>query len=101
MANLQAFQPQGYTYLGATSYTTGGTASVQGAYVYNASTAQVYLAFGTSSVQAAVATTSLVANGLGMPSSSVQKFTVPPNCWVSAATSLGSGAVYITLGFGT
>lgn len=74
------------------------------AYVANGSTAAVYLAFGSSTVQAAQATTALPSVGLQLPSSASRCFSVGPNPsnagWVSAVTSAGAALVFVTPGIG-
>lgn len=116
MANLQAFMPQGYsalvaatsstayasTPLGSSSPTTAGHSGIQGCLVYNSATMPVYVAFApTSAVQAACPTTDLPATGCCVGSSQSQIFSIPPNAWISAATSGSSGVIRVTPGFGT
>lgn len=105
-----AFLPLGNTVLVAASSSTAGTPTQwntgnnSGCWVANGSTIGVYLAFGTSLVQAAQPTTTLPCPGLALPSSSAKAFTVGPNVtnygWISAVTSAGSALVYVTPGLG-
>lgn len=102
-----AFQPQGTTKLIAASSSTASTATQvstggnQGMWVVNASTATlpVYVAVGSSDVQAACPTTGTPAQGLCIPAQTGKNITTPPGGWLSAATSAGSASVFATPGF--
>lgn len=102
------FQPSGNTCLvvgssstasAATQVSTGGQF---GMHVVNASTASlpVYVAAGSSSVQAACPTTSVPAGGLCIPAGQYVNLLTPPAGWLSVATSGGSAFVFATPGLG-
>lgn len=103
---LTGFQPMGTTKLVAASSSTASTptqvstGSQQGMHVVNASTATlcVYVAAGTSTVQAACPTTDTPAYGLCIPAQDYVNITTPPGGWLSAATSAGAAAVFATPG---
>jgi hypothetical protein len=106
MANT-AFQPSGTTKLIAASSSTAGgevtqvsTGGQQGMYVFNGSTGSqpVYVAAGSSSVQAAVPTTAVPANGTPIPPLQGRNIATPPAGWLSAVTSAGSVNVFATPG---
>lgn len=103
-----AFQPQGPTVLiAATSSTAGAersqvcTGSQQGMHVVNTSTASVpvYVAAGSSTVQAACPTTALPANGLCIPAQASVNLATPPGGYLSAVTSAGAVSVFATPGY--
>lgn len=101
-----AFLPMGNTVLIAATSSTASTPTQvstghqQGMYVVNASTAglPVYIAFGSSSVQAACPTTAVPCVGLCLQPGQGQPFVTPPAGWLSAATSGGSASVFATPG---
>lgn len=103
---LTAFQPQGPTKLVAATSSTASlatqvcTGSQQVMRVVNASTGtlNVYVAAGTSSVQAACPTTAVPCEGVCIPAQSYVNLTVPPAGWLSAATSGSSCNVFATAG---
>jgi len=107
---LNPFQPLGNTRLVAASSSTAGTPTQvcpggeQGLFVSNPSTVSIYLALGSSSVQAAMPTTSVPAAGLCLPSGQHRTLRVPGSNygWLSAVTSAGSAApgLFATPGVG-
>ena len=104
---ITAFQPSNAnTQLIAATSSTASVAtqvcagSQQGMAVANPSTLPVYLAFGSSSVQAAVPTTAVRAPGLCLPAGNHRAFATPPAGWLSAVTSAGSANIFATPGFG-
>lgn len=103
--SFTAFQPSGNTALIAASSSTATTAtqvctgSQQGMMISNPSTVPVYVAAGTSSVQAACPTTAVPCPGLCVPNGQMRPLTTPPGGWLSAATSAGSASVFATPGF--
>lgn len=106
--SFTAFQPSGTTKLIAASSSTAGaeltqvsTGSQQGMRVVNTSTGTVpvYVAAGSSSVQAACPTTAAPATGLCIPAQGFVNLATPPGGWLSAVTSAGSVSVFATPGF--
>jgi hypothetical protein len=104
---LTAFQPSGTTKLIAASSSTAGgevtqvsTGSQQGMHIVNASTATVpvYVAAGSSTIQAACPTTNTPAQGLCIPAQGFVNLSTPPGGWLSAVTSAGTAAVFATPG---
>lgn len=89
------------TSVAATQVCTGGE---QGMFVSNPSTVAIYIAAGSSSVQAAQPTTGAPAAGLCLPPSAYRTFSNQGGNygWLSAVTSAGSAApgVFATPGFG-
>lgn len=74
-----------------------------GCWVVNGGTVPVYLAWGTSSVQANIPSTALPNTGLCMLSTMGKAFQLGPNsnvAWIDACTSAGSANVYVTPGVG-
>src|SRR5260221_10537419 len=72
----------------ASSATQVCTGNEQGLYLATISTIPIYVAVGSSSVQAACPTTATPCIGLCIPASAPpQHLTVPPQGWLSAATS--------------
>ena len=111
MSQDSAFRPAGPTVLVNASSSTAGTATqwstgnMDQVYICNGSTRAIYLAFGSSTVQAAVPTSAVPSYGVAMPSSSSRCFTFGPSIsnagWISVVTSLDSSAsVFITPGKG-
>lgn len=102
---ITAFQPMGNTALIAASSSTASTptqvstGSQQGMFVSNPSTVPVYVAAGSSSVQAAQPTTAVPCPGLCVPAGQGLPITSPPSGWLSAVTSAGSALVFATPGF--
>jgi hypothetical protein len=100
-----AFQPSGTTKLVAASSSTASTAtqvstgSQQGMFVSNPSSVPVYVAAGTSDVQAACPTTALPCVGLCIPPGRALPLATPPSGWLSAATSGGDASIFATPGF--
>lgn len=103
-----AFQPSGTTKLVAASSSTAGgevtqvsTGSQQGMRIVNTSTGTVpvYVAAGSSSIQAACPTTAAPASGLCIPAQGYVDLATPPSGWLSAVTSAGSVSVFATPGF--
>ena len=84
----------------ATQWSTGGMPTC---FVVNNGTVPVYLAWGSSTVQAQVPTTS-AAGGLALLSTLSRCFQLGPNAtnvgWVSAITTAGFANCYITPGYG-
>jgi hypothetical protein len=105
--SFTAFQPSGPTCLVAASSSTASTptqvstGNQQGMHIVNASTATlcVYVAAGSSTVQAACPTTAVPAVGLCIPAQGYVNISSPPAGWLSAATSGGSASVFATPGF--
>lgn len=102
--SLDTFLPQGNSQLiSATTTASVGlqisSGNIQGVRIRTSALA--YVAFGSSTVTALAPTTSTPANGIWLNSAAVEKFTVPPNCYVSFITSAAAGALCtITPGFG-
>lgn len=103
------FRPQGNTILVLTSSSTGqlaqqvSTSGIVETYVSNPSTVPIYIAFGSSSIAAGAPTTAIPAAGMCFPSGSGGVLATGPNPtvnWVSAVTTSGSAAVYVTPGSG-
>ena len=105
-----AFRPTGNTVLviatsstgtAATQWSTGGMPTC---FCVNASTAPVYLAWGSSLVTAGIPSTGTPIQGLVLLSTLSRCFQIGPSPsasgWVSAVTSGGSANVYITPGVG-
>jgi hypothetical protein len=104
--SITAFQPMGTTKLISVSSSTAGaevtqicTGSQQGMHIANPSTIAVYVAAGSSSIQAACPTTAVPFAGLCIPSGQERVLTTPPFGWLSAVTSAGSAQVFATPGF--
>lgn len=110
--SLDAFQPQGNTVLIAATSSTGvaptqlSTGNVMGCRLANPTTVLVYVAIGSSTVQAAAPTTAAPALGMPLqPSQPPQTFNFSPSLasnWLSAITTGGSGlpGILATPGFG-
>lgn len=102
--SLTAFQPNGNSVLVAASSSTASTptqvcaGNQQGMWIANNSTIPVYLAIGSSSIQAACPTTAVPCAGLSLPAGQCRPFTTSPAGWLSAATSAGSALVSATPG---
>lgn len=106
--SFTAFQPSGTTKLVAASSSTAGgevtqvsTGSQQGMHIVNTSTGTVpvYVAAGSSTVQAACPTTAAPAVGLCIPAQGFVHLATPPAGWLSAVTSAGAVTVFATPGF--
>ncbi len=101
----ESFRPAGNTVLVSVSSSTATTATQMAGpvlYLSNPSSIQVFVAFGTSSIQAGNPTTA-GAPGLSVPSAFAEAFNIGPSssmCWVSACTSAGSASIYLTAGTG-
>jgi hypothetical protein len=70
-----------------------------GVFVTNGSSVNIYVTFGTSTVQAAQPTTTLGCAGACFPPSAVRMLDIGPSptgSWCSAATSAGSATLYVT-----
>lgn len=76
------------------------TGSQQGMWIGNPTTSPVYIADGSSGIQAAYPTTSTPGAGLCIPAGLAGPFTVDPHGWLSAATSSGTATIFATPGFG-
>jgi hypothetical protein len=107
MASLESFQIQGNTVLVAASSSTASAATQvstggqQAAWLVNPTTSPVFVSVGvTSAIQAAVPTTSVPAPGLCITNVTPKVITIPPTCWLSAATSAGAASLFVTPGFG-
>lgn len=83
----------------ASTPTQVSTGSQQGMYLANPSTIPVYVAAGSSLVQAACPTTAVPAPGVCILPGQALALTVPPQGWLSAATSAGSASLFGTPGF--
>lgn len=104
---LNAFQPQGNTVLiAATTAPSAGvqpsTGNIQGARIANVGASVAFIAIGSSNVSASVPTTALpsTSNGIPILPNTAEVFTIPPNGYISAATTSGAASVYVTPGFG-
>lgn len=99
-----AFLPMGPTALiVATSSTASSpiqvsTGGQQGMLLTNMSTIPIYVAYGSSSVQAACPTTGVPCLGLCLPVSAAPLRLSTPAGWLSAATSAGSASLFATPG---
>lgn len=102
--SFTAFQPSGNTVLIAASSSTASTPTQvstggqQGMFISNPSTIPVYVAAGSSSIQAACPTTAVPCAGLCIPSGQTRPLTTPPSGWLSGATSAGSATIFATPG---
>lgn len=76
------------------------TGSEQGMFISNPTTSPVYIAAGSSTIAASFPTTSTPAVGACIPAGLAGPFTLPPQGWLSAATSAGSANIFATPGFG-
>lgn len=106
---MRSFQIANNTKLVAASSSTGVaatqvcTGNEQGMFVSNPSTVAVYLAFGSSTVAAAMPTTAAPALGACLPPSAARSFDTPGIYgWLSAVTSAGAAApgIFATPGYG-
>jgi len=106
---MRSFQIANATKLVAASSSTSVqatqvcTGQEQGMFVSNPSTVAIYLAVGSSTVNAAMPTTSVPAFGACLPPSGYRSFDTPgSNGWLSAVTSAGAAApgVLATPGYG-
>jgi hypothetical protein len=109
---LNAFQPSGLTKLVAASSSTSVaatqvcTGSEQGMYLTNPCTVPLYVAQGSSTVQAAQPTTGIPATGFCLPAGASRVISVPGSApatgWLSAVTSAGTAApgLFATPGLG-
>lgn len=102
---FRSFIPMGPSKLVAASSSTAGgeitqvcTGNQQGMWVANPSTVPVYVAAGSSTVQAACPTTAVPATGMCIPNGQAVPIVVPPAGWLSAVTSAGSATVFATPG---
>ena len=112
MASFESFQIQGPTVLVAASSSTASTptqvstGSQQAAWLNNPTTTPIYVTVGISSapagvtLQAAVPTTNVPTVGMCITNVSPKVISVPPTCWLSAATSAGAASLFVTPGFG-
>ena len=112
MASLESFQIQGNTVLVAASSSTASiptqvsTGGQQAAWLVNTTTSPIYVSVGISSapggvaLQAAVPTTGVPTSGLCITNVTPKVITIPPTCWLSAATSAGAASLLVTPGFG-
>ena len=107
--SLTPFQIANTTKLVAASSSTsaGGTqvstGNEQGLYLANPSTVPIYVALGSSSVQAAVPTTATPSMGLCLPAGQQRALSNPGSYgWLSAVTSAGAAVpgLYATPGVG-
>ncbi len=108
--SLNAFNQRAATAGGYTSAIVASSAgsapvqvnqgSQQGMWVANPTTLPVYIADGTSSIQASFPTTSTPGAGLCIPAGLAGPFTVDPHGYLSAATSAGTATIFATPGFG-
>lgn len=98
---LAAFFPQGLTKLVAASSSTSvaatqvSTENGAGMLLSNPSTVAVYVAIGSSAVQAAQPTTAAPAEGLCLPNGTMRWVSIKSSSdfgWVSAVTSAGTAA---------
>jgi len=106
---MRSFQIANPSKLVAASSSTGlqatqvCTGNEQGMFVSNPSTVAIYLAIGSSNVQAAMPTTGAPAYGACLPPSAARSFDTPGSLgWLSAVTSAGAAApgVIATPGYG-
>jgi len=100
--SLAAFQAQGLTYAIAAGNAAVqvSTAGQQGLYVANPNAQAVFLAFGSSAVTAAAPTTAAPSTGLCLPAGRERTYSIPPGCYMAAATTGGAATVYATPGYG-
>lgn len=104
---IGTFIPSGTSKLIAASSSTAGaevtqvcTGNEQAMYIANASTVPIYVAPGSSSVQATVPTTLAPARGQCIPNGAPPLYiSTPPAGWLSVVTSAGSANVFATPGF--
>lgn len=106
-----AFRPTGLTVLVVGTSSTAGTrvatqwstGNMSGCWVVNNATVPVYLAWGSSTVQANIPTTGIPNTGLALLSTMGKAFQIGPNnnaAWIDACTSAGSANIYVTPGIG-
>lgn len=102
--SLDAFMPQGNSQLcsATTTPSTGFQVTGNITTVRIRTSALAFVAISVSSgVTCAIPSTSAAANGIPLNSASQEKFTVPPNAYLSFMTSAVAGAlIYITPGAG-
>lgn len=106
--NQGAFYPKGNTVLTAASSSTSSTVATQittanapAAHLSNGSTIPIYVAFGSSSVQAACPTTAVPATGLALQAGAQLVVCIAAstaNNWCQAATSAGAALLFVTPG---
>lgn len=109
MSQDSAFRPSGNTVLVVASSSTSAlatqwnTGNMSQCWVSNQSTLAVWLAWGSSTINAAIPTTGTPCQGLALPSTLSRCFTIGPNnnaAWISAVTSAGTANIYVTPGVG-
>lgn len=103
----ESFRPVGNSVLAAASSSTAGTPTaltpggMPSCYVANPSTSSLYIAFGSSTIQAAVPTTAIPTVGLCLLSAQARVFNAGPDSfYISAVTSAGSASAFATPGVG-
>jgi hypothetical protein len=102
---LDAFLPQGNSQLISATTTPSAaiqasTGGIQGVRIRSSAVAFVSISK-TSSDTVSIPTTSTPANGIPLIATVFEKFSVPPNAWLSFMTSGASGAlIYVTPGIG-
>ena len=105
----ESFRPQGNSVLiAATSSTASSPTQIStgwcvATYFANPSTSPVYIAYGSSSVQAGVPTTAVPCVGMCFPSGTGGLINTGPSNtfnWLSVVTSAGSASVFATPGSG-
>ena len=102
---LQAFIPQGDTALitGSTTATAATQVSTGGAYgmlVTNITSQLCYVAFGGSTITAAIPSSGTFANGIPFPGGAIQVLNPGPNRYVSIISTAGAPVVTFTPGEG-
>jgi hypothetical protein len=104
-----AFRPAGNTVLVIATTSTSAqatqwsTGNMSGCWVSNQSTLAVWLAWGSSTINASIPTTAAPSQGLALPSTLSRCFTIGPNnnaAWVSAVTTGATANIYVTPGIG-
>lgn len=106
--SLAPFQPAGGTLIVSSTLASAttvqfSTCGQQAVRIANRSTLDAYVLLGSSSsfVVAAPTTTSSTAAGmLIIQRAANEKFTCPPQCWISAITTAGQADLAVTPGFG-
>jgi hypothetical protein len=103
MSAIEAFRPQGNTTLFAATTTASSgqqisSGNVSGLRLY--ASAACFVAIGSSTISAALPTTSTPGNGFPLPSSGVEKVGCAPGAYISVITATGTANVYATAGEG-
>lgn len=105
MSHMHSFMPEGATSLIAVTSTPSTAAqissgNVAGVLITNLGSVVAYIAMGSSTVSAALPSTSAPATGSPVLPNSAATYEVRPGFYLSAVTSAGTAALYATPGSG-